>query len=94
MAVFELQPGRRRARASSTRPSRSGLCIRGQLTFTVGDETRTLGPGGTWYIPSGVPHRADAGPHGAIAVDVFSPIRDDWDFPLLEPQPPIWPDEG
>ena len=28
-----------------------GMVITGSVTFTVGDETRELGPGGTWRIP-------------------------------------------
>jgi quercetin dioxygenase-like cupin family protein len=66
------------------------------MTFTIGDETRTLGPGGTWNIPSMVPHRAVAGPEGAIALDAFAPIRADWAFEELAPRTPRWPptDEG
>jgi quercetin dioxygenase-like cupin family protein len=93
VGVFELAPGAVVAEHRHE-AEQIGMCIRGQLTFTLGEETRTLGPGGTWCIPSGVPHSAVAGPDGAIAVDAFSPIRADWDFPLLELQPPIWPDEG
>ncbi len=93
MAVFELQPGA--VVPEHEHPAEQmGLCIAGQLTFSVGDETRALGPGGTWSIPSGVPHRAEAGPQGAVAVEVFSPIRDDWDAPLLPLQRPLWPGEG
>ena len=55
-----------------------GLVIRGQVTFTVGDETRTFGPGGTWRVPSMTPHGALTGPDGATVVDVFNPIREDW----------------
>ena len=55
-----------------------GLLIRGQLTFRVGDEERTYGPGGTWRVPSNVPHGATVGPDGATVVDVFNPIREDW----------------
>lgn len=93
MAVFELQPGA--VVPEHEHPvEQMGLCIRGELTFTVGDETRTLGPGGTWNIPSSVPHRAEAGPQGAVAVEVFSPIRNDWDMAVLEPRAPLWPTEG
>ena len=42
-----------------------GVCITGRLTFTVGDEVRELGPGGTWRIPSGVYHQVTVGPEGA-----------------------------
>jgi quercetin dioxygenase-like cupin family protein len=93
MAVFELQP-RAVVPEHEHAAEQMGLCIQGSLTFSVGDETRTMFPGGTWNIPSGVPHRAEAGPDGAVAVEVFSPVRDDWDFPTLPPQPPRWPGEG
>lgn len=93
MAVFELQPGAVVPEHEHA-AEQIGLCLRGSITFTVGDETRTLGPGGTWNIPSGVPHRAEAGAMGAIAVEVFSPTRDDWDVPVLEPRVPLWPMEG
>jgi quercetin dioxygenase-like cupin family protein len=93
MAVFELQPGA--VVPEHEHPAEQiGLCIRGSITFTIGDETRTLGPGGTWNVPSGVPHRAEAGSAGAVAVEAFSPIRDDWDVPSLEVQAPRWPTEG
>ena len=56
-----------------------GMVITGSVTFTVGDETRELGPGGTWRIPSGTHHQVVSGPKGAVVVDVFSPTRSDWD---------------
>jgi quercetin dioxygenase-like cupin family protein len=69
-----------------------GLVIRGQVTFTVGEETRTFGPGGTWRIPSTVPHDVKVGPDGATVVDIFNPIRADWhDRPTAEDQVAYWP---
>jgi quercetin dioxygenase-like cupin family protein len=93
MAIFELQPGAV-VPEHAHEAEQIGLCLQGRITFTVGDESRSLGPGGTWNIPSGIPHRAEAGREGAIAVEVFSPVRDDWDVPVLEPQVPRWPAEG
>ena len=64
VAVVELEP-------NGTVPSHQheheqmGIVIRGQVTFTVGDETRTFGPGGTWRVPSMTPHGALTGPDGA-----------------------------
>jgi quercetin dioxygenase-like cupin family protein len=70
----------------------NGMVIRGELRFRVGDEERVLGPGGTWRILGGVPHTATAGPDGAVVIDVFSPIRSDWDaFPILPLGEPRWP---
>ncbi len=69
-----------------------GMVITGSITFTVGDETRELGPGGTWRIPSDTQHQVSVGPAGAVVIDVFSPIRGDWDaLPSNPPSPPVWP---
>jgi len=69
-----------------------GLCIEGMITFTIDGERRELGPGGTWRIPSNLPHDAVAGPDGAVVVDIFSPIRGDWDgLPTNPPGLPVWP---
>ena len=69
-----------------------GMVITGQMDFRIGEERRVLGPGGTWRIRSDVPHEAHAGPEGAVVIDVFAPIRADWDsFPMLEPAAPVWP---
>jgi quercetin dioxygenase-like cupin family protein len=69
-----------------------GMCLEGEITFRIGDEQRTLGPGGTWRIPSNVPHDAVAGSAGAIVIDIFSPTRADWDaLPRSEPKAPRWP---
>ena len=37
-----------------------GMVITGSITFTIGDERRELGPGGTWRIPSHTPHQASS----------------------------------
>jgi quercetin dioxygenase-like cupin family protein len=69
-----------------------GLVITGSVRFRVGDETRELGPGGTWRIAGEVPHEVVAGPEGAVLIDAFSPPREDWD--AVDPQParpPVWP---
>jgi quercetin dioxygenase-like cupin family protein len=69
-----------------------GLLIQGTLTFTIGEETRELGPGGTWRIPSNVPHTCVAGPEGAVAIDLFAPGRADWlEIEPGEKAPPVWP---
>ena len=69
-----------------------GMVIEGSVTFTIDGETRRLGPGGSWRITSNRPHTAEAGPDGAILLDVFTPIRDDWArFELLPPRAPKWP---
>ncbi len=68
-----------------------GIVIEGSVRFTIDDETRDLGPGGTWRILSNHPHAVVAGPDGAIVIDVFAPTRSEWAFPFLDPRPGRWP---
>lgn len=70
-----------------------GMVIEGSVLFTIGDERRELGPGGTWRIPSNVPHQVTTGPLGATVIDVFAPPRSDWDaLPSLPARPALrWP---
>jgi quercetin dioxygenase-like cupin family protein len=69
-----------------------GMVISGTLTFRIADETRELGPGDTWTIPSNVPHEVTAGPVGAVVIDVFAPVRADWEeLEHSEPRRPRWP---
>lgn len=69
-----------------------GVCITGSITITLEGESRTFGPGGTWRILADRPHVAVAGPEGAVAIEAFTPVRDDWsDRRLLEPRAPAWP---
>jgi quercetin dioxygenase-like cupin family protein len=73
-----------------------GFVVEGDVTFRIGDETRRLGPGGTWRIVGDTPHEVSAGPEGAVVVDAFAPRRDDWnDRPIVgtaeEAVIPVWP---
>jgi quercetin dioxygenase-like cupin family protein len=69
-----------------------GFVIRGTVRFTVAGETRDLSAGDTYAIPSHVPHGVVAGPEGCTVVDVFAPIRADWEkLSRPEPFPPDWP---
>ncbi len=68
-----------------------GMVVSGSVTFTVDGETRTLGPGGTWRIPSDRPHDVVTGPDGALVIDVFAPTRADWEaMPHIAPRPVRW----
>lgn len=91
LAIVELDPG---AVVPEHRHAheQNGMVITGQMTFRVGEDERVLGPGGTWRILGGVPHTATAGPAGAVVIDVFSPIRADWEaLPVLATSEPVWP---
>jgi len=56
-----------------------GFILSGSMTMHIGGEVRTLRAGDTYTIPSNVPHDASAGPEGCTVVDVFAPIRADWE---------------
>jgi quercetin dioxygenase-like cupin family protein len=91
MAVIELEPD---AVVPEHRHGNEqlGLVLQGMLTFRVGDETRECRPGETYRILADTPHAATAGPDGAVVLDVFAPIRSDWDaFYPQEPAKPRWP---
>lgn len=72
-----------------------GFVIVGSIIFSVGGETKDLGPGGTWRILGGTPHSARAGREGAVVVDVFTPVRVDWeDLEAEAVRSPRWPSSG
>jgi quercetin dioxygenase-like cupin family protein len=91
LAVVELDPGAV-AREHRHANEQLGIVLSGAMTFRIGDETRELGPGDMYTIPSNVPHEATAGPDGAVVIDVFAPPRQDWDaLEPGEPRAPRWP---
>ena len=90
-AIIELAPGTRVP--DHRHPNdQIGVLLQGSVRFTIGDETRALGPGATWRVPGDAPHRVEVGPEGAVVVEAFGPIRADWHaFARLAPRPPAWP---
>ena len=55
-----------------------GLMVSGTMEFTIEGETRALSGSGMYLVPGGVPHAAKAGPGGAVALDAFSPPREEY----------------
>jgi quercetin dioxygenase-like cupin family protein len=55
-----------------------GIGLRGLITMVVGGEEHPLGPMDAMHIPSGVVHMGIAGPEGALVIDVFAPVREDF----------------
>ena len=54
-----------------------GYVVRGRFEATLDGETTTIGPGDTYYVPSGVEHGVVALEQG-ILLDVFTPQREDF----------------
>lgn len=53
----------------------TGYLVAGSLELTIGEETHLAGPGDSWCIPGGAPHRALT---DCVAIEVFSPVREDY----------------
>ena len=58
----------------------AGVVLEGEMTLTIGDESRTVGPGAMYIAPGGVEHSVVAGAEGCIALDIFSPVREEYRF--------------
>lgn len=55
----------------------TGYLVSGRFLFELAGETRELGPGDCWLVPSSVPHQVTAlAP--CVLVDVFSPPREEY----------------
>jgi quercetin dioxygenase-like cupin family protein len=92
LSVVELDPDAVVAEHSHEN-EQLGMVLRGTIDFRVGDERRELGPGGTWRIAANTPHEATAGPEGAVVIDVFAPLRDDFRaLESREQRPARWPE--
>ena len=67
---------------SHTHPhEQMGMLVSGTMEFTIEGETRTLTGNEMYFVPGGAPHAAKAGPGGALALDAFSPPREEYRLP-------------
>ena len=55
-----------------------GHMVEGTMYLTIGGDERLVRPGDAYTIPGGVPHRAVGGPEGGLALDIFSPPRENY----------------
>jgi quercetin dioxygenase-like cupin family protein len=55
----------------------TGYLVAGRIRLTIGDQTFEAGPGDSWCIPGNVEHNAQT-LENAIAIEVFSPVREDY----------------
>jgi quercetin dioxygenase-like cupin family protein len=77
LSVVDLEPDAQVLEHSHPH-EQMGILISGSLEFTIGGFTRLLHPGDIWRIPGGVPHSCIARGGPVRALDVFSPIREDY----------------
>src|ERR1700761_5546563 len=73
----ELEPGATVALHSHPH-EQLGLMLRGSMTMTIGDEQREIHEDDAYLVPPGGTHGATAGTAGAVLLDVFAPVREDY----------------
>jgi len=57
-----------------------GIIIEGELEMGVDGEVKLLKPGDMYIIPGGVEHYAKAYAVKAVALDIFSPVREEFKY--------------
>lgn len=77
LSVLEMDPGVV-VPAHSHLHEQSGTVIEGVFEMTIGGQTRTLRPGDAYIVPGGVVHSVTIGPKTVRAMDIFSPVREEY----------------
>lgn len=62
----------------------TGYLVSGRILLTVGDEVRELTAGSSWCVPADCSHGAEV-LESAVAIEVFSPVREDYLPSICEP---------
>jgi quercetin dioxygenase-like cupin family protein len=60
----------------------TGYLVKGRIRLTIGADVHEVSPGDSWCISGGVLHGAEI-IEESVAVEVFSPVREDY-LPLAE----------
>ena len=75
--LVELAPNAIVARHSHPH-EQLGLILRGSMTLVVAGTGHVLDEMDAYTLPGGVEHEGIAGPDGALVLDVFQPVREDY----------------
>ena len=57
-----------------------GTIVSGEFEMTIGGETSRLKPGDTYIVPGGIEHGGRTGDTPARVMDIFSPVRKDYQY--------------
>lgn len=57
-----------------------GIIVEGELEMGIDGEVRSLKPGDMYIIPGNVEHYAKAHDVKAVALDIFSPVREEFKY--------------
>jgi quercetin dioxygenase-like cupin family protein len=55
-----------------------GMVLRGMQALVIDGEAHELGPLEGYVLPGDVEHSAYCGPEGALVLDIFQPVREDY----------------
>ena len=77
LSLVDLQPHAVVAEHSHPH-EQMGMVIEGRAEFTIGGETRMVGPGDMYLMPSNVRHKVVALDLPVRAIDVFNPPREEY----------------
>jgi quercetin dioxygenase-like cupin family protein len=75
--LVELEPGAVVARHSHPH-EQLGVILRGSMTLVVQGADHVLEVMDAYTLPGDVEHEGIAGPEGALVLDVFRPVREDY----------------
>lgn len=79
LSIVEIAPGA--VIPNHTHPhEQAGILLDGELEFTIDGQTRILKPGEVYIIPGNVEHKVKAGSVSAKALDIFSPVREEYKY--------------
>ncbi len=76
MTEFRLQEGSTLPRHAHPY-EQTGYLVKGRMRLSIGTDQYDAQAGDSWSIPSGTEHGAEI-MENAIAVEVFSPVREDY----------------
>lgn len=74
---IDMEPGAIVA-AHSHPNEQLGVVVEGSVTITANAETRTLEVGDAYAVTPNLRHQGVAGPNGAVLVESFVPVREDY----------------
>jgi quercetin dioxygenase-like cupin family protein len=77
LSLLELAPHSTVARHSHPH-EQAGIMLEGEMEFTIGDETRIVKAGDLFVIPGGVEHSVRVLDQPVKALDIFSPVREEY----------------
>ena len=77
MSLVEIAPGAEVP--THTHPhEQAGLVLQGEFQFTIGGQSKQVKQGDAYVIPGGVAHGIVGSDGWSLALDIFSPPREDY----------------